>query len=96
MPIVMGIALLTFVRWMIYSGDFQHALNNGISVLVISCPCALGLATPMAIMVGTEKAARYGILLKSAVSLENLHNIDTIVLDKTGTNVTGFKEFLGL
>lgn len=88
-PVVMGIALLTFVGWMIYSGDFQHALNNGISVLVISCPCALGLATPMAIMVGTEKAARYGILLKSAVSLENLHNIDTIVLDKTGTITEG-------
>lgn len=88
-PVVMGIALLTFVGWMIYSHDFQHALNNGISVLVISCPCALGLATPMAIMVGTEKAARYGILLKSAVSLENLHNIDTIVLDKTGTITEG-------
>ena len=88
-PVVMGIALFTFVGWMIYSRDFQHALNNGISVLVISCPCALGLATPMAIMVGTEKAARYGILLKSAVSLENLHNIDTIVLDKTGTITEG-------
>lgn len=88
-PIVIGIAIVTFIGWMLVSQDFQTALNNSISVLVISCPCALGLATPMAIMVGTEKAARYGILLKNAQSLENLHKINTIVLDKTGTITSG-------
>ena len=69
--------------------SFEFALNIGISVLVISCPCALGLATPVAIMVGTGKAAENGILIKSAENLEMLHSIDTVVLDKTGTITKG-------
>ena len=88
-PVVMGIAVLAAVIWLLAGESFSFALSAGISVLVISCPCALGLATPVAIMVGTGRAAEQGVLFKSAESLETLHSIDTVVLDKTGTLTTG-------
>lgn len=91
-PVVICIAILTAIVWIAAGQDFEFALSNAIAVLVISCPCALGLATPVAIMVGTGKAAEYGILIKSAESLENLHSIDTVILDKTGTITSGHPE----
>ena len=89
-PVVMVIAAITAVVWfMVSGGDVTRALTAGVAVLVISCPCALGLATPVAIMVGTGKGAENGILIKSAEGLETLHTIDTVVLDKTGTLTQG-------
>ncbi|MDD6467340.1 MAG: heavy metal translocating P-type ATPase [Erysipelotrichaceae bacterium] len=88
-PVVIGIAIVTAMIWLILGKEVEFALTNAIAVLVISCPCALGLATPVAIMVATGKAAEFGILIKSAEALEQLHSIDTIVLDKTGTITTG-------
>lgn len=88
-PIVIVIAILTATVWLFVGQSFEFALSNAIAVLVISCPCALGLATPVAIMVGTGKAAEMGILIKSAESLETLHAVDTVVLDKTGTITSG-------
>lgn len=88
-PVVMSIAAVTFLAWMIAGQTLEFALTSGIAVLVISCPCALGLATPVAIMVGTGRGATLGVLFKNAAALENLHRVDTVVLDKTGTLTTG-------
>lgn len=88
-PVVMSIALLTFIVWYISSGDFSIALNYAISVLVISCPCALGLATPTAIMAGTGRGAQMGLLFKNAQVLETLHNTQILITDKTGTLTNG-------
>ncbi|MBQ8957185.1 MAG: heavy metal translocating P-type ATPase [Bacteroidales bacterium] len=84
-PTVLGIALITFAAWMLVNGDFQHALISAVSVLVIACPCAMGLATPTALMVGIGRAAERGILIKDATALEQLHRVDALVTDKTGT-----------
>lgn len=88
-PTVILISIVTFIGWYSYTKNFEFALNLMISVLVISCPCALGLATPMAIMVATGKSAELGLLFKNAESLENLHKVDAILLDKTGTITEG-------
>ncbi|MBO5868560.1 MAG: heavy metal translocating P-type ATPase, partial [Oscillospiraceae bacterium] len=88
-PVVMLIAFATFGAWMILGKELAFALNMAISVLVISCPCALGLATPVAIMVGTGRGAGMGVLFKNAQALENLHRVNTVVLDKTGTITAG-------
>ena len=89
-PVVMAIAAVTAMVWFVASGyDVTRALTAGVAVLVISCPCALGLATPVAIMVGTGKGAENGILIKSAEALETLHTVNTVVLDKTGTLTQG-------
>ncbi len=88
-PVVFAISAVTFVAWMVLTGSVNEALTSAVAVLVISCPCALGLATPVAIMVGTGKGAEMGILFKSAEALENLRSVGTVVLDKTGTVTRG-------
>ena len=88
-PVVFVISAVTFAVWMALTGSINEALTSAVAMLVISCPCALGLATPVAIMVGTGKGAEMGILFKSAEALENLRSVGTVVLDKTGTVTRG-------
>jgi Cu2+-exporting ATPase len=90
-PVVVGISVLTFIVWAIYGGEhaYIYALVNAIAVLIIACPCALGLATPMSVMVGVGKGAQSGILIRNAESLEKMNSIDIVIIDKTGTVTEG-------
>ena len=88
-PVVIAIAVIAFGSWLVAGAGIEFSLKIFISVLVIACPCALGLATPIGIMVGTGKGAQNGVLFKSGEALEVLHNVNTVVFDKTGTITEG-------